>query len=458
MQRKSYHIFIILFMISAAEIYAQKIQPDLKFLINRAIKKNHEKKINNFEIERTKIQQKNLWNNYLPKLYLNASYTRLDNDIKLDNNLQKLLMGTEKLLIKEAYGIPFNTPLPPQVSLIPIPKIQDKNILKSSLDAEWLLFSGLKISQASKVLEHKSKALEYQNNIIEERLVGKLVKTYHQLALIQSTQQVLNTMDDYLQKQENFVSKAKKNGLAIELDLQKIALAQQKLKIKQLSLENSKRLVLETLHQMTDIPTDRLKTMDIGLDKILINFDKLKGEQPYEMHALNEKLTAQKYQKKMAYTAYIPKLMLKGHYELLKDDLTMLDPKWYVGIGLKWDIFDGFKAWNQSKQIQLQENQTQEKIREADELIHLQQLQAQLNYQTSLEKIEETKKQVKIAKYTYQLSKKQYENGLISITDLLKSLNDLKIAKLDYTKALYEENNAAIAYLKAYGNLLNIIK
>lgn len=128
--------------------WAQDLDPDLKALIRKGLEVSHSVNINDFDMAKAKVDQKLAKSVFLPKVTLNGSFTRLDDDISFDDDTQNLLTATQKLLIKEAAGIPFNTAFPENIPLEAIPNLQNKNILKSNLDLDWVLFSGLEASNA----------------------------------------------------------------------------------------------------------------------------------------------------------------------------------------------------------------------------------------------------------------------------------------------------------------------
>ena len=105
---------------------AQQLDPVLKELINKGLDKSHSVNINNFDVEQAKVDQKLSKSVFLPKVTLNGSYTRLDDAITFNDDTQNLLAATQKLLIKEAAGIPFNNPFPESISLEAIPNLQTK--------------------------------------------------------------------------------------------------------------------------------------------------------------------------------------------------------------------------------------------------------------------------------------------------------------------------------------------
>jgi len=449
-------IFLSLF--TAHHIQAQLIDENLQELIQSAFHKDHGLKIKELETKQTSLDRKRAGQTYLPNLSLNANYTRLDKDIRLSEDLQRLLKGSQALLVKEALGIPFNTPLPSQVPLNDIPPIQEKNIYKSSLDGEWVLFAGGQVLFTDKALRHKQKALEYQQTLLKKNLAEKIIDAYERLSLLKASNKVLNQTQLYLNKQKEYVEKAISNGLATDLDRQKLKLAEQELNLKKLEIKNNSDLLSLQLAQLSGISPQQIKMYEPVLKPILLKQLSSDINDRIEVKAMNEVIQAKKYQKKAELGKYIPKIAAKAHYELTDKSLTMLDPKWYVGVGIKWDFLDGFKALNKSKKIKMDAEIQQEKLFEAKELIKLEQKQAQLNYHKSLQQIEMAKQKVVLAEKTYQFSLKQYKNGLIGITDLLDSINKLEKAKMDLKKAYYAENKSVIDLLKSNEKLLDFIK
>jgi outer membrane protein TolC len=163
-----------------------------------------------------------------------------------------------------------------------------------------------------------------------------------------------------------------------------------------------------------------------------------------ELKSLEEVVQAKSYQEKMAYSKYIPKIAVKGHYEFIDDDLSMLDPKWYIGIGAKWQIFDGLKSYDNARKRKLDKEIYQEKIKETKDLLNLAQTNAKLNYELSLKQIKRYQEAVDLAKDTYDLVNKQYQNGLVSITELLDALTRWQKADFNLQKAYFNQRQAAV--------------
>ena len=431
---------------------AQQLNPDLKNLISKGLKKSHTVNILSFNTEQSKIDQKLAKAVFLPKLTFNANYIRLNDDLTFDDDTQNLLIATQKLLIKEAVGIPFNDPFPENIPLTEITNLQDKNILKSSVDLDWVLFSGLEATNAIKASKHKEASLNYIGIAEKDKIALKIIEAYDKLALVYASKRVLNTSETYLDEQEYYVKKAIENGLATPIGRKKIELAQQQLTAKQLDFNHNKTLLVEVLHQLTGENRGSLHLLNPILHSFSI--DSLSStEKRNEVKALEEAKKATLYKAKMEKSNFIPKLALKGHYEFIEDDLSLLDPKWYVGAGIKWNVFDGRQSWLKSEKSKIESQKYREQIEDANEMIALSIIKAELTYESSLQNIKIIQKEIELASDTYDMIDKQYKNNLVSINDVLDALNDLEKANFKLQESFFNQRRAVTDLLHAKGIL-----
>ena len=353
-------------------------------------------------------------------------------------------------MIKEAIGVPFNTSLPVGIPTSEIPPLLDKNVLKASLDMEWVLFSGFKVSNAVKATKHKEKAQEYAGLTSKTAVVMAVSDAYYKLALVQASKKVLQSSGNYLNTQEKFVSVAIKNGLAIPIDRQKITLAKHRLEVKKLDINNKEKLVIELLHQLTNTPIDQLEQLRPQLTNMQEGELNV-SEKRSEILALEEVILATEYQEKIEKNEFIPKIAAKGHYEFIEDDLSLLDPQWYIGVGVKWAVFDGFKTKNKAKKVAKNKLKYEAQLTEATELIQLNQTKATLSLNTIHQKIVMIHQEVVLATKMYHFVNKQYKNGLTSITDLMDALNDVEKSNFNLQTAFYEQQKAYLELRQAKG-------
>ncbi|GAA4318325.1 TolC family protein [Pontixanthobacter gangjinensis] len=431
---------------------AQDLDPVLRNLIEKGIDKSHELNNKEFEAQQAVIDQKLARAVFLPKITLNGNYTRLDSDISFDEDTQQLLTGTQKLIIKEAAGIPFNSEFPAGVPVQPIPAIQESNILKSSVDLDWTLFSGFQASNALKASKHKEASINYAALAMEDKIALKIIETYDQLALVNASAEVLETTEDYLEQQEKFVQKAIENGLATPIERKKVELALQQLIARQLEFEQNRTILIELLHMLTGEQKNVLSAINPQLGSMGIS-ETEQAEKRDEIKALEEAETASLYKAKMQRNNFIPKIALKGHYELLEDDLSLLDPKWYVGVGIRWNVFDGNKSRLEAKKSQLEAEKYREQREDAEEKIALSMIKAQQNLEASQQNTRIVQKEIELAMETYELTDKQYRNDLAPINDVLDALRDLEKAEFKLQDSYFQERRAKTELLHAQGKL-----
>ncbi|HUH28736.1 TolC family protein [Gelidibacter sp.] len=433
-------------------ITAQQLDPVLQDLIQKGLNKSHQLNSNRIDAEQAQVDQRLAKSVFLPKITLNGSFVRLDDDLTLDENTQNLLMATQQLVIKEAVGLPFNSPFPAYIPLEAIPNLQNKNILKSSVDLDWVLFSGFEASNALKASQHKESSLNYVGLAEKDKIALQIIEAYDKLALVKASKNVLITSEKYLNEQIFYVTKAIENGLATPLSRKKIELAQQQLASKQLEFDHNNILLIEVLHQLTGETRDNLRLLEPQL-QAFSTAETATIEKRNEVKALEEAEKATLYQAKMAKSNFIPKIAVKGHYEFIEDDLSLLDPKWFIGAGIKWNVFDGNQSRLKSKQATLESEKYRDKIEEAEEMIALSITKAELRHQAALQNTRIVQKEIELANDTYEMVDKQYRNNLASINDVLDALNDVEKANFKLQESYFNERRAVAEMLHAKGIL-----
>ncbi len=455
MKRKKVVVAILLFVIATAVpsyMTAQQLDPELTNLIQKGLNKSHNLNTNRIEAEQAHVDQQLAKSVFLPKITLNGSFTRLNDDITFDQNTQNLLLATQKLVIKEAVGLPFNSPFPDNIPLEDAPNLQNKNILKSSVDLDWVLFSGLEASNALKASQHKETSLNYLGLAEKDKVALKIIEAYDKLALVKASKKVLTTSEEYLNEQVFYVKKAIENGLATPISRKKIELAQQQLAGKQLDFEHNNILLIEVLHQLTGETKANLRLLEPQLQSFSVA-EAATAEKRNEIKALEEAEKATLYKAKMEKSNFIPKVAVKGHYEFIEDDLSLLDPKWFIGAGIRWNVFDGNQSRLKSKKAHLESQKYRDQIEDSEEMIALSITKAELTYQASLQNTTIVKKEIELANETYEMINKQYKNNLASINDVLDALNDVEKANFKLQESYFNERRAVADLLHAKGIL-----
>jgi outer membrane protein TolC len=204
---KKYLAAIIMTIMFIANGNAQiQISISLGEAINKAIKKNSSIKNKELEIEKIKLQEKGVWNKYIPKVEASALYTYYDNTLTID-------------------AAPVTVPVV-NLTLFDGKQSFDNygNIFNGSVMAKTILFSGMQIPNGAKALQQKAKGAEYLKESEKEDIIKEVINTFDQLTLLNQVEKLLNDSDKRLQTETKRVSKAIEQGLAIPYDRDKIKL------------------------------------------------------------------------------------------------------------------------------------------------------------------------------------------------------------------------------------------
>lgn len=424
----------------------------LRQLIEQALGKSQAVGIQETLTRKAGLDVKRARQVYLPTLNAEASYTRLNDDIVFPQELQQLLLGTQGLLIKEKLNVPFNTPLPPGVPLQPVPPIQEKDILKANINGQMTLFTGFQGPLSAKAAKHQQLAQRHLTDKEKSFVVKEVVSHYDQLAVVLQSEEVLAQTDRRLNEQKRFVDKAIKNGLATPLERERVELARQQLEAKRVELETSKSLLLAKLSQLTGEQPEVLAQLRPELQVWALAPGGSPEDRP-ELKALDEGIKALNYKRRTELANYVPKVAAVGRREFIEEDLSLLDPLWYVGVGVRWNIFDGLAAANRAQQTKLDREVMEHRKREAQELLQLNLQKVQAEASKNLQLVHVAEQQVQTARRVLDTSQKQYELGLISLRDHLGSLTDMQTAQLEQLTAIYRQRLSILDLLEATGSL-----
>ncbi|MGJ1445940.1 TolC family protein [Sphingobacterium spiritivorum] len=448
----------LIFALSAA--HAQQIVDEqLKDPIRSAIRTNRELAGKDMENQKTKIEGDMVGNKRLPSVSAAGFYSYFNSGGKLD--LPTVPIGNTPLSLFEGAQ---DFRLQGQVGLV-------------GVTATQVIFSGLQISNGQKALKEKLQAQNYLLEADKETIAKEIISTFDQLMLLKEVEKLIVDSEKRLNKEHLKVVKAIENGMAIPYDRDKIKLAMLELEAKKVELAGSKELLLQKLEQDTHIPADQLQHINYELKGIVINKEENSIENRYELKALDASQRAYEYVYKKEKGSGLPQVFAFGsasYSNVFKSRLTLQDvsllgdvhlrsdqlqlfPTFIVGVGAKWEIFKGGEHKNKLKQAKLDLDINQNKKDDISEKLELLLKKNKVEYNTANQKLKVNDQQVQVAKNNLNLSSKQYQEGLIDVTELLASENDYYKSSLGYYSQILQQRKSALEVLHTTGDLLNSI-
>ena len=359
-----------------------------------------------------------------------------------------------------------------QGNAIVMPNQNDLGYLDFAFGAKWqntagvslqqLLFDGqvfvgLQARRAS--MEFAQKAAE----VTEENIRANVYKIYYQLAASRYQLAIVDANIARLQKFAADTRKIYEAGFAEKLDIDNVNVQLTNLQTerqKVVNMVDNGFLGLKLLMGMNVRDTLVLKDT-VSVEQIrqgTLEASQYKYEDRKEYQYAQKGLELRRYNVKRYQYTYYPTVALSSNYSLLRQsDKFGFGGPWSkgaaVGLNVSVPIFDGFAKAARIQRARL-ELQQSENLAEGLKLsIDQQVLTAQNNFASALATLDNQKRNMELAEKVYYQTRKKYEIGSGSQTEITSADADLRAAQSNYYNALYDAINARIELLRATGKL-----
>nr|WP_319397462.1 TolC family protein [uncultured Carboxylicivirga sp.] len=404
----------------------------------------------NYQKEATEHEKKATNSHHMPTIGITGTYAFMDDDIVMHTDLSGLTEPLGELLQGIGAMLPPGT-IPP----VSMPSSMGLTIQEQQLGVlmgtvSMPIYTGGKITAAHRAAE--ARVFEASENVREvtNQQITELVTRYFGLQL---TNKVMDIRSDAMNNIENHLTNAKKleeqgqiahverlhAEVAYSNASREYRAAQKDLDITQKALQNT----LGT--DQVIVPMDQLfipqniKSLDYYQTMALQN-SPLLGQIDAKKDLVNQKLKVER-------SKYLPDVALMGGANLLDYQLTELSPKWFVGVGVSFTLFDGFERNNKIKAAKSQALQVDNYYGKATDDIKM---VVQKLYQTMEKAFDEyeslTTTEAFAAEYL-DARQKAFSNGLATSTDVVD-------AQLNMEKVRIAKLQAAFSYDVALASML----
>lgn len=441
-------------------------QMGMQEAIDIALKNNNSIKAARKSLSAKQEKVSSAWGNYAPTLSLEASYTHINEELKIDLNPIRTAMiqlhtkgflNSANLENAMKTGKPFT---PEQAAFAQkmieaelqskLPsfesKVKDQNFPSGKLTLVQPIFTGGKVLagiNAAKALEEVEKAkLSNQEN----KTINEVVNSYLTVQLAVENVKVRQEVYEGILKHQQRAERVYKEGVITNNDKLRadVALSEAERNLKEAEDKlNLARIALASildvdLAKVSDL-SDKLEYKDVSISiDACIEEAKLNNTNLLQLRsslkALKQKLNAKEAE-------YYPTVYGFGFYNLFKNYLSLIDPEWGVGVGLKYEIFSGLKTKNEadatSAEIEALEFTMKDIERKIELLVRSQYLNMNLS-KDSYKKLDKTKEQ---ARENLRLNTKRFEEGIGTSFDVLDSqlaLEGVMLKSIAYLNEYYQ--------------------
>lgn len=333
-----------------------------------------------------------------------------------------------------------------------------------SLSLSQIIFDG----QVFIALKARNGTINLQKQIAEltkDGVKANIYKIYYQLVAGKKQIELLDANITRLQKLQHDVTVIYKNGFAERVDIDKLNVQIANLQTEKLKADNMIHNGYDGLKFLMGMPikdslvlTDTLSDNQIRegvLEAAQVNYADRKEYQVLETTNKLNALNVRRYN-----LSKIPSIALVGNYSKQAQRNTFDffgKGDWfttsYLGLQVHIPIFNGFslKAKTQGARLQLKKTQNQQEALKIS--IDREIEQAKNDFIAAIATMDFQKKNMALAETVYNQTKKKYEVGTGSATEINTAQLDLKTAQTNYITALYDAIIAKVDFLKATGKL-----
>lgn len=409
-----------------------------------ALKRNYQI-IASQQKEQAAAQQTALANsNYLPKISLDAGHLKLQSE------------PSAKLAIP---SLPF-------LGSLSLPFAQDNSSFAAvSLTAP--LFTAGRISHGVAAAEALQDASQAHTSSTRSEQKLAIAQAYLNVLRAEHAVQVAASYQQAVEKHVSDVRQLLQQGYVARHDLLASETAESGAQLQSLRAANALELARadynrwlgrpysETV-QLQDLPEPDStagtpgKPRDAGS---LPELQQMAQQQRPELRELGQQTLALSRQADSVRASQLPQLALNAGYGKLENRYLAEDKGWWVGVVMKWDLFDGGLARHQASQLAANASALTELQSDARERISLQVRQSWLNCQEAQARLLLTQKARVQAAETLRLAQERYRAAMGPNSDVLDAETRHQQAEADYHNARYDQKLAELQLQYAAGQL-----
>jgi outer membrane protein TolC len=395
-------------------------------------------------------------------------------DIRIQQQTNREVTGMAYPQISASGSLVYNAKLP--VSLVPAEFFggQPGTFEKLAFGVKWGATGGVSLNQilfdgqvfvGLQARETLIKFQEKKAEITEEAIRANVYKIYYQLVASKTQIELLDANIELLNKLQHDTRIMHENGFAEKLDLDKLSVQLANLQTEKVSALNQVQNGYLGLKVLLGMPVKDSLVLTDSLDDEQIkngilelsdfNYTQRKDYQYADLGVALGEYDVRRYK-----LAKLPTLSLNGYYNknAQRNKFDFLQKgDWFdisaFTLQLNIPIFTGMAANARIAKAKLALEQTVNQ-REALKINIDNEIEtARNNFNTAVSTMDYQKKNMELAETVFQQTRKKFEIGTGSNTEITQAQTDMKAAQTNYINALYNAIIARIDYIKATGRL-----
>src|SRR5450432_2657076 len=391
-------------------------------------------------------------------------------DIQIQEQTNREVTGSALPQIKATGSLVYNAKLP--ISLIPAEFFGGTpgTFEELPFGVKWNATGGVSLNQVLfdgtvfAGLKARSTLISYQQKteeITEENIRANIYKIYYQLLVSKTQIELLDSNIALINKLRHDTKVMYDNGFAEKLDLDKLEVQYANLQTEKTNALNQVSNGYLGLKMLIGMPIKDVLTLtdtlnDEQVKQGIPDMAAFDYNQRREFQATQLGIKLNEFDLKRYKLAKLPTLNLNGYFNknAQRDKFDFFNNGDWFGISaftlnLNIPIFTGFAANARiaKAKLALQQSINQQEALKINIDNEIQ--TASNNFNSAISSLDYQKKNMALAENVYQQTKKKFEIGTGSQTEINQSQTDLKAAQTNYINSLYNAIIAKVDFIKA---------
>ena len=337
------------------------------------------------------------------------------------------------------------------------------NSANVGISAQWLIYNQA-VFTGYKLLKAQSEMTDISIEKQKDEVAYSVTQLYYGVAFAKEQQKLLLENVASLDKLLTIVESNYKNGLITKVSVDKVQVNKTNV-VSQ--LENLDIVIASQenfLKMLMGLPIETAIALTDEFDGTTLDLIVKTNIQPNEItdyQLLRKQLTLTELERKTLKANYLPTVGLAYNYQynwqsenfsdLVGTDLKY--PQQSIGLQVSVPIFDGRKNEFKLRQNEVKTLQLQQKADYLSDKITVDITNAQLKYNQNIEAIKVRNDNTKVAQSVLTQTTLEYQQGIVSLTEVINSETALREAQTQYLSAVSNALNALLEYKKVTNQL-----
>lgn len=431
--------FVFIF---ASEAEEGKSCLSLSDAVKRALENNPKTKAALFQAEASRSRITQARSGLLPQIYLNETFNRTTNPMWAFGT--KLNQGNIARSDFDPAGL--NNP-------------DDINNFITSVTIDWTVFDGGQTWIGLKQAKLENEAAFLMMERTREEVIGQAATAYFGLILADEHLDLIRQILDAARAHSNMARSRFENGLTVKSDFLRAQVRVSELEQELFSAESNvliaKAMLCSVmgLSQCNSFETTTRLDEEAGteeqVDKLVETA--LANRKDLRQLLFQEYMAEEEVSKSLA--GHLPSLHLIGNYEVNSEAFSDTADNYMVGAIMRFNLYSGQRISGKTMEARA----LLEKIRaikhELELGINVQIRQAYYQAKSSWKRIQVARESILQAEENLRIIRKRYENGLLTIVNLMDAESALKQSRTNHLKALHDYNISTTQLKLAAGTI-----